>query len=149
MAMGDANAGVPRGKVFHGARAYLVIDGATIGYCQGVSGQESVEQQPVDVLDNLEVEEFVPVGYTVTGTIRFVRIVGRSLKEAGIFTPVGNLLTAGDLTMVIKDRPEDEAIYTFEGVKCTTLGFDASKRAIGIENVSFVAKRMRDESGLV
>ena len=145
----NANAGVPRGKVFHGARAYLVIGGKTVGYVTNVNGTETTEHQPLDVLDNLEVEEFVPVAYSVQFSCGLVKVIGRSLKAAGIQVPLSQVLTFGGLTVEIKDRPEDKAIYTIEEAKATTKNFGAAKRQLTVENLSFVAKRMRDEAGLV
>jgi hypothetical protein len=145
----NANAGVPRGKVFHGARGYLVIGGKTVGYVSNVNGTENLEHQPLDVLDNLETEEFVPVAYTVNFTCGLVKVVGRSLKAAGIQIPLSQVLSFGGLTVEIKDRPEDKAVYTIEEAKATSKNFGAAKRQLTVENLQFVAKRMRDEAGLV
>lgn len=145
----NANAGIPRGKVFHGARGYLVIAGKTVGYVTNVNGSETLEHQPLDVLDNLETEEFVAVAYTVTFTCGLVKVIGRSLKAAGIQVTLRDALTFGGLTVEIKDRPEDKAIYVIEEAKATTKNFGAAKRQLTVENLSFVAKRLRDEAGLV
>jgi hypothetical protein len=147
--MPNANTGIQRGAVQHGARGYLTVGGKTVGYVQSVSWQEGTEFQPLDVLDNLETEEHVPVAYTVSGSVSLVKVVDRSLKRAGIQTPIAQVLGAGTLTIEIKDRPTDQATNIIEGVRFSTKSGNMAKRQITVENLQFVALRMRDESGLV
>ena len=68
-----------------------------------MSGSESIDYEPVDVLDLLEVKEFVPVAYRATLSAQIFRVIGKSLKRLGIFPEEKNILTTGDLTCHIED----------------------------------------------
>lgn len=134
-------------QVFSGARARLKIDGVVIGFAGGVSGSESIDYEPVDVLNLLEVKEFVPVAYRATLSAQMFRIIGRSLQQQGIM-PNGNdmsILTSGDLTVAVEDKLTGQTMALFEEVKCQEHSFDVTARGIVSENVNFVCIRVRQE----
>ena len=135
-------------NVFSGARARLKIDGRPIGYAAGVSGSESVDLEPVDVLDLLEVKEFVPVAYRTTLSAQVFRVVGSSLKKLGIFPQQGSILTSGDLTITVEDKLTGLTTMQFEGCKAQEHAFDITARGIVSENVNFVAIRLKSEFDL-
>jgi hypothetical protein len=138
-------------NVFSGARAIFVINNQPVGYAGGVSGSESIDYEPVDVLDLLEVKEFVPVAYRATLSAQIFRVIGKSLKALGIFpSPASadngiNILTSGDLTCQIQDRLQNQTMAQFEQCKCSEHSFDVTARGITSENVTFVTIRMKDE----
>ena len=68
-------------KVFSGARAVFTYNGTQIAFASGVDGSEEIIWQAVDVLDNLEIVEHVPVGYRVTLTCTVFRTIGKSLAS--------------------------------------------------------------------
>lgn len=131
---------------FAGARARFKINGQKVAYAGGVSGEEAIDYQPVDVLDLVEVFEHVPVGYRASLNANIFRVVGQSLKNLGIFPKNNNILTSGDLTAAIEDTQTGRNVYAFHGVKAATKTFDLSARALVTENVGFVAIRCIDES---
>jgi len=131
--------------VFSGARSRLKIDGTVVGFAGGVSGSESIDYEPVDVLDLLEVREFVPVAYRCTLNAQVFRVIGSSLKALGIFPTEENILTSGDLTCSVEDRLTGETMAQFESCKCQEHTFDITARGIVSENVTFVTIRLRDE----
>lgn len=134
-------------NVFSGARARLKVDGNIIGFAAGVSGSESIDYEPVDVLDLLEVREFVPVAYRATLSAQIFRVIGKSLKALGLF-PVDSdlsILTSGDLTVSVEDRLTGETAAQFEQCKCSEHAFDITARGIVSENVNFVTIRLKDE----
>lgn len=135
-------------NVFSGARARFKIDGVPVGFAAGVSGSESIDYEPVDVLDLLEVREFVPVAYRATLSAQIFRVIGKSLKQLGIFPQEDNILTSGDLTCTIEDRLTGETMAQFEQCKAQEHTFDVTARGIVSENVTFVTIRMRDEFDL-
>jgi len=135
-------------NVFSGARARFKIDGVPVGFAAGVSGSESIDYEPVDVLDLLEVKEFVPVAYRATLSAQVFRVVGSSLKRLGIFPQEQNILTTGDLTCAIEDKLTGETMAQFEQCKAQEHTFDVTARGIVSENVTFVTIRMKDEYDL-
>lgn len=132
-------------NVFSGARARFKVNGQIVGFAAGVSGSESVDYEPVDVLDLLEVKEFVPVAYRATLSAQVFRVIGKSLKALGIFPKEEDILTSGDLTCTIEDRLTGETMAQFEECKAQEHTFDVTARGIVSENVNFVTIRLRDE----
>ena len=133
-------------STFSGARCRFKINGNIIAFAAGVSGSESVEYDPVDVLDLLSVKEFVPVAYRATISAQVFRVVGASLKALGIFPTENNILTSGDMVAALEDKLTGETVQQFQGVKCSEHSFDVTARGIVSENISFVAIRTIDES---
>jgi hypothetical protein len=133
-------------NVFSGARARFKVDGAVVAFAGGVSGSESIDYEPVDVLDLLEVREFVPVAYRATLNAQVFRVIGQSLKQLGIFPAEENILTTGDLDCAIEDRLTGNTMALFQNCKASEHSWDVTARGIVSENVTFVTIRVRDES---
>jgi len=139
---------------FSGARALFNVDGIRIGFAGGVSGEETVDYEPIDVLGKLEVREHVPVAYRCSLSAQVFRVIGSPLKKFGdanreIFPQQSHILTTGEMTATIEDQMpgSDGAIMAqFEGVKASGHTFDVSARGIVSENISFVAIRLKDEA---
>ena len=135
-------------NVFSGARARFLVNETQVGYAAGVSGSESIDYEPVDVLDLLEIREFVPVAYRATLSAQIFRVMGNSLKRQGIFPKEENILTTGDLNCVIEDSLTGQVMAEFQACKAQEHTFDVTARGIVSENVTFVTIRMRDEFDL-
>lgn len=134
--------------VFSGARAIFKINQNEIGYASGVNGSESIDYEPVEVLDLLQVKEFVPVAYRATLSAQIFRIIGNSLKKQSIFprNNMDTILTSGDLTCSVQDRMTGETMANFLNCKAQEHSFDITTRGIVSENVNFVTIKMMDES---
>jgi hypothetical protein len=143
-----------KGKLYTGARARLSVEGKTIGYASNVNGSESIEYFPVEVIDNIEVEEHVPIAYRVTFTASMFRIVGSTLKSNGLFPDNGtsteehltNILVSGELSAQLQDTVSKKIIAQFNQVKVASHNFSVNARGVVGEDVEFVAIRMMDES---
>jgi hypothetical protein len=143
-----------KGRVFTGARARFSIDGRKVGYATNVSGSEEYQYDPVEVLDNIEVEEFAPTAYRVTFNASLVRIVGETVKSEGFFPQGGtspeerlqNVLLQDDLVATIEDSKTGKVICTVEQMKMSSRNFTVNSRGIVGKDVTFAAVRMRDES---
>lgn len=150
-------------NTFAGARAIFRVNGDKIAFASNVDGSEEIQYEPVDVLDNLEVQEHVPVGYRVTFTCGLFRTirgnvgarppkegVHGSVKEMGLFPKAGqdllNVLTNGTLTCTIEDRLTKKTIMQLEECKMQSHNFSVTARGIVSTNCSWVAIRMKDES---
>lgn len=142
--------------VFSGARAIFSIGpegskGLPVAFAQSVSGEESIEYTPVEVLDVIEVREFVPVAYRASLNCAIFRTIGRSMKALKIFPKAlqSDILTSGDLMCTVVDDNANggtgHTLYKYEQCKATTTNFDLSARGVVSENVSFVAIRRKDE----
>lgn len=134
-------------QVFSGARAIFQINGVPVGFAAGVSGSESLEFEPVDVLNLLEVKEFVPVAYRATLSAQIFRVVGESLKKAGIFPKSEQMamLTGLEYDCVVTDRITNVPVATFQQCRASEHTFDVTARGIVSQNVTFVTIRVKDE----
>lgn len=149
-------------NVFSGARAIFRLGGQKVAFASGCDGSEEIMYEPVDVLDNLEVQEFVPVGYRVTFTCAIFRTVKGvegakapkegmygSMKEMGIFPSIldlKNILLKGSMTASIIDKLTNKVVAQVEEVKCASYNWTISARGIVGQNVTFNCIRIKDES---
>ena len=133
-------------ETFSGARAVFLINAVPVAFAGGVSGEETIDYEPIDVLSLLEVREFVPVSYRSTLNAQIFRVVGSSLKKLGILPRQEDIITSGDMEAAIQDTVSRETIALFQGVRCSGHSFDVTSRGIVQENVSFVCVRVLDES---
>lgn len=143
-----------RGLVITGARARLSINGKKIGYCRNVSLEEVINFEPIRALDNIAVEEHVPLTYDVTMSAQIARLVGKPLTELGLWPKKGkntsdllfNILTSGDLTAVIEDTKTGKVLAAVENVRTSRRSYTIDAGAATFKDVQFVAILVRDES---
>lgn len=138
-----------RGLVLSGARARLSIQGVKVGYCTNVSWSEEQQHDPVEVLDQFDVAEHVPVSYRVTFSAQMVRIVTNPIKlrDGVVIMPrLEDILTAPEMTATIEDRATGTIVANVERVKCVRYTQNVGARGIVLTDVEFVAIRIRDES---
>ena len=146
-----------KGNILTGARARFSIGGGKVGYARNVAITEEIEYQPVEVLDNIEVEEHVPVAYRVRFTASMFRIVGATLKSKGWFPKSGtgtdvhlsNILDTGELQAQIEDTKTNKVISYLDQVKVASHNWTIDARGIVGEEMEFVAIRVKDESEMV
>lgn len=143
-----------RRQVCTGARARFSLDGVKVGYARNVNVSEEIERQPLEVMDNVEVEEFAPVGYRVQMTCSMFRLVGESLKAKGWFPKSGstpeehltNILNTGEMVATVEDTPTGKLICTVERVQIASHNWTVDRGSVSGEDATFVAIRVRDES---
>jgi hypothetical protein len=130
------------------------MQGKRVGYARNVNGSEEYVFEDLEVLDNIETEENVVIGYRCSMGAEFARIVGESLRKAGWFPAGGkspeerlrNVLTSGELTAQIEDTKTGTILYQYQEVKAASRNFAINARGIVGVDVQFVAIRMLDET---
>ncbi|UCF48577.1 MAG: hypothetical protein JSU89_15660 [Myxococcales bacterium] len=143
-----------KGRIFTGARARFSIDGVKVGYARNVNVSEEITMEPIEVMDNVEVEEYVPTGYRVTFTASKFRVIGETLKTRGWFPENGanteehlqNILAAGEMSATIEDVKTGKLFATLEQVKIQSHNWVIDARGVVGEDVTFNAIRLKDES---
>jgi len=143
-----------KNRLFTGARARFSINGVKVGYARNVAVTEEIQYDPVEVLDNIEVEEFVPVAYRVTFTASKFRVIGETVKSLGYFPNNGanteehleNILVSGNLTATVEDTSTGQLFATLEQVKVASHNWTIDARGVVGEDMTFVAIRVKDES---
>jgi len=138
-----------RGLVLSGARARLMIEGVKVMYATNVSYSEEIQHDPVEVLDNFAVAEFVPVAYRCTFSAQMVRVLTNPIKlrDGVVILPrLEDILDAPELTATIEDSKTGTIVANIERVKATRYTQNTGARGIVLNDVEFVAIRIRDES---
>ncbi len=144
-----------KGRLLTGARARFSINGVKVGYARNVAITEEIQMEPVEVLDNIEVEENVPVAYRITQfNAGLFRVIGETMKSQNWFPKAGantaehllNILNTGDLNATIEDTKTGSIFAIVEQVKVQSKNLSIDARGIIGEDVNFVAIRMKDES---
>lgn len=143
-----------KGRVITGARARFLINGKKVGYATNVTATETLENQPVEALDNIEVEEWVPVAYRVALTAAKIRIAKETFKSEGYFPKTGNspqehltnILNQADMVATLEDSKTGAILMTVESVKVADRNMRVDARGLVGEDVTFNAIRMKDES---
>ena len=138
-----------RGLVLSGARARLLIEGVKVMYATNVSYSEEQQHDPIEILDDYSVAEHVPIAYRVTFSAQMVRVITNPIKlrDGVVIMPrVEDILTAPELTASVEDRATGRVIANIERVKCVRYTQNIGARGIVLNDVEFVAIRVRDES---
>lgn len=138
-----------RGTVLHGARARFTINGVKVAYATNVSMSEEITQEPVECLDNIEVEEHVSTGYRVTLSAQFMRLVKNPIKNRDgvvIFPSVEDILTHEEMNVAVEDSITGTLLATVQRVKPTRYTQNIGARGTVLTDVEFVAIRILDES---
>jgi hypothetical protein len=144
-------------EVYTGCRARFSLNGTKVGFATNVSLRETINYEPVDVLDDITTKEHAPTGYTVNMSASTVRIVNESIKAAGYFPKQGvdsaaflrNIVTNGVLTATLQDSITGKTVGHVTGVRISERNLQVTARGIVGEDVTFVAIKARDESDLV
>jgi hypothetical protein len=143
-----------KGRVFTGCRARFLLAGKKCGYATNVTFSEEIQYDPLEVLDNVEVEEWVPTAYRCTFTAGFVRIVGETIKSEGFFPKTGpetethlkNILLMKDMGASIEDTATGRIVCVVEGMRMQSSNCTINARGIVAKDATFVATRMKDEA---
>ena len=147
------------GNVLTGARARFQLEGKQVGYATGVTVRESINYQPIECVDNIQVVEHAAISYECSMTAELVRIIGSTVKSEGWFPKQGvspsehlkNILSSGELTATIEADANigaGQIVMNVEGVRISERNLNITARGVVGTNVSMVAIRARDESDL-
>jgi hypothetical protein len=129
-----------------------MIEGVKVMYATNCSYSEEQAHDPVEVLDNFAVSEFVPISYRVTFSAQMVRVITNPIKlrDGVVIMPrLEDILDAPELTATVEDPKTGTVIANIERVKATRYTQNIGARGIVLTDVEFVAIRVRDESEIV
>lgn len=138
-----------RGMVLTGARALFKLGSTPVMYATGVSYGEEIEHVPVEVLDQFEVAENVPVAYRVTLSAEMVRLIKNPIKNRDgvvIMPSLENILSYEELTGSIEDRVTGTILAEIQNVRCTSHRVQVQAKGVVMSQCEFVAIRVKDES---
>lgn len=137
-------------KVISGARIIASIGGNIFVWGTNVSYGEEIQYEAAEVLDHLEVKEWVPVGIRVSLSAGLFRTIGTdagegSVKQMGLMPKnegsPNKILLADPMSMVMIDRVTQKEVIRIEGVKLASYNIAITPRGLLGTDVSFVAIR--------
>lgn len=133
--------------VMTGAKAIFRLNGAQIAYASSVTFNENIQLEEVNTLDRLDVLEHAEVGYRVDLSCQTFRVADQSIKQLGLMSKLGSILTQGELTAEVIDRVTGATILLMEGVKLESRQTNVDARGVMTESWNFKGRRSSDEAG--
>jgi hypothetical protein len=136
-------------QVFSGPRGIFRVEDTPVGYAQNVSGEETIDFEPVEVIGLLEVREHVPVAYRCTLNAAVFRVIGHSIKKMSIMPTLQEIVTSGGMSAAVVDAVPVNGVARdmafFQGVRCSGHTWDTGARGLTSDNIPFVAIKVEDE----
>jgi len=121
-----------------------------IAYASGVSGGETIQWSPIDIIGMLKTAEFVATAYMCNLTAAVFRRIDKSIKQIGLMPKYGNdgsdILVSGALSASIEDILTGKIIAKGVGVRVSENRFDVQARNVVQSNITFVVQQLMDES---
>lgn len=141
-----------RKQIFTGARARLLARGQRVGWSTSVSGSREYQKEPIEVLDNIEVEEHATMAYRCSARIGMVGIVTKSLVEAGLLPEVGqdneahlkNIIAMEPWVLQIVDNQTEKVLYEMQDCEVSSENFQVGARSVLMIDVTVVGIRIAD-----
>lgn len=132
-----------------GARVVFKLSGNKVAWATSVSYTINHMHEPVNVLDQLEPEEYAEVGYYVNFSASGFRIPGFSAigqNAGGGFMPkLSDILFQPELTAEITDKITGQTILTVKRCKCIERSGSIGARDLATETWNFVGISAGDE----
>lgn len=141
-----------RKKLFTGARASIIARDVKVGWATGCSGSRIYQKQGVEVLDNIEMEEYATLGYMVRLRMTVVGLVDQSLVSAGLLPEIGQsnethlaaAIALEPFTVQVMDRITGKPRWEFERCEIEEESFNLAARTLMMTDVSLVGIRVAD-----
>lgn len=135
----------PPSYTVSGARVVFKLNGAKVAWATSVSYTITHEHLPVNVLDQLEPEEYSETAYYVTFSASGFRVPDYSVIGEGFMPKLSDILTQPELTATIEDKISGTTILTVHRVKMIERSGSVGARDLATENYNFVGIRAGDE----
>lgn len=141
-------------NVLTGPRGRFTLNGVVVAVCTRWQAQDEIQYNPLQVLDEFEDLDQIPVGYTAAMSASKVRVIEQTITSLGFLPLAGqdaqahlfNVLTQGDLVAQLEDNQSGIVIARLTGVKVASRNISLDARGMANKDLTFVARRMQDES---
>lgn len=134
-------------NVMTGSKAIFRLNGLQVAYASSVTYNENIQLEEVNTLDRLDVVEHAEVGYRVDMSCQVFRVSDQSIKQLGLMSKLGQILTQGEMTAEVIDRVTGLTLLLMEGVKLESRQTTVDARGIMTETWNFKGRRSSDEAG--
>jgi hypothetical protein len=118
-------------------------------YATNVNYSEEIPRDPVEVLDQFDVAEHVPIAYRCTFGAQMVRVITQPIKLRDgirIFSRLEDILDFEEMEAAVEDRKTGLLLTNIERCNCTRYTVNMGARGIVLTDTEWVAIRARDES---
>jgi hypothetical protein len=132
--------------VLTGARTRLQLNGKTVAVVTGMTIEEDVEHQPLEVIDNIAVSEWVPVAYRVRGSANRARLYKNTPTQYGFGWDLEKLKAGGTpVTGIVIDSVTGKSVGRINNFKMEGRVQRTDARAITMEEIRWNATLFQDE----
>jgi len=107
-------------NVSTGAKLLLTIGDAKVGFANNVTFTVNHNHQPIEVFNEVTVNEYAELGATVEFTATMFRVATKAAISLGLMPRLADLLEQPELTATIFDKHSGVALLTMNGLKCQT-----------------------------
>lgn len=140
-------------RVLTAARARFFMNGQRMGYAMGVTVTENIQQEPINVLDNVQPVEFATVGYNATMRCQLYKLPNEDIVQAGLWPQHGRdpdelkslLLNFEPMVADLYDSFKGVFVGKVYGIVPTSRTLNFQPRGIIVTDCSFLAKGFADE----
>ena len=137
---------MPAYRAISGAscKVYLAATGQEVGWATGVDVTETIQNQRVDVIGDIDSQEITPVRRTVNMSVAAMRIQRTPLEGVGVWTQgdMATVLATPALDFAVIDDTTGETLLTLQGCKPSTRSFRVDAQSLFSENLSFDVRRI-------
>jgi hypothetical protein len=139
-----------RNEALTGARAFLTLNGAFVGYAQTLSGNDTINRQTVYVLGSMYAVEHVPLTHQSSFNAGFVRLLSAHLKANNLWPRhsgdpaeyLSNVLVQNELEANIVDPTDGSLIFTIPRIAPASLNWNIDPNGVTIEQATFLAIKL-------
>lgn len=140
-------------QIFTGCRARILMNGQRVGWAKGVSGTREYSKEAIEVVDNIETEEFATTGYRVSMRCSLVGIVTQSLVQMGLLPNIGQnsedhlkaAIALAPFKIQVEDNITHKVQWEFSDCEIATESFDVMARSVMGKDVSIVGIRVKSD----
>lgn len=139
--------GTPQ-KIFHGARAQLIVNGKIVGIFTSCQWGVNYDAIPSFILGRYSAAEITYTGQeAISVTATGFRVVDNGAYIAAGLPKLQDLMTHEDIALSLFDRQTGKQIFTVVGVRPTGYTSGTAARSVSDFTVNYLGLRAEDESG--
>lgn len=131
-----------RPRLVSSARVNCYINGKLIGRVTGINWNSSTPHREARGVDDMFVQEFMPMTVGISGTIMLVRMIGDGgAQGVGISVPQSMVSKEKYFTMVLVERETDTTLFRMEQGVCHGENWQVTAKQLlaGVVNFSGIA----------
>jgi hypothetical protein len=136
-------------KIFHGARAQLIVNGKKVGVFSDVSYGVNYDVQPAFILGRYSAAELTYVGQDVVSvSATGFRVIDNGAYVAASMPKLQELMGHNEISIELFDRQSNKSVLSVIGVRPVSWSSGQQSRSLSTFSVQFMGRLASDESGV-